>query len=205
MKVDSQGRPHDALDRARIEIGAGGVVAYPTETVYGLGVDARDELAVEKLFRLKGRAAQRSVPVLIPSRLGLEQWVRRVTPLARRLIDLFWPGPLTIVLAARKGLPSIIVGPDETLGVRETALGWVQRWVRACGAPVTSTSANRSGEPPAVAARGVAHTFQGEVDLILDGGRCRLRRPSTVVDARGRDVKILREGALSEREIRARL
>lgn len=196
------GYPHgDVLDRARLEIYAGGIVAYPTETFFGLGVNALDTKAVEKLFILKGRDRKKAMPTLLPSRDSLDRWARHVTPLARKLMEAFWPGPLTLLLTARPGLPAPLVGQDGTLGVRETRLRWVQDWVAACGTLVTSTSANRSGRPPATRAGQVSRTFGLGVDLILDAKGCTLHGPSTVVDVRRKRPVIVREGAIARKDI----
>ncbi|MBI2058432.1 MAG: threonylcarbamoyl-AMP synthase [Nitrospirae bacterium] len=191
----------DVLDRARLEIYAGGIVAYPTETFFGLGVNALDSKAVEKLFALKGRDRKKAMPMLLPSRNSLDQWARKVTPLARRLMEAFWPGPLTLLLAARPGLPAPLIGQDGTLGVRETRLRWVQDWVAACGTLITSTSANRSGRSPATRGAQVAREFGLGVDLVLDAAGCTLRAPSTVVDARQKRPVIVREGAIARKDI----
>lgn len=198
------GRPTlEDIDQAILELYAGGVVAYPTETFYGLGVNAQDARAVEKLFELKGRDKTRSVPALIPSRDSLVRWVTRVTRVAGRLMDAFWPGPLTLVFHARRGLPRLLLGADSSIGLRETNVGWVQAWVRRSDTLVTSTSANLSGHPPARRVEHVVRVFPGRIDLVLDAGPTHGRSPSTVVDVRGSSPTILREGAIPKTRILA--
>lgn len=194
LKVNRNKPRRDVLDQAVIEVFAGGIVAYPTETFYGLGVNAMDEKALSKLFELKGRPKGKPTPMLIPSRHSIDRWVTRVTPLAKRLMDAFWPGPLTIIFTSRKDLPSLAVGSDRTVGLRETSIGWVQRWVEEMDVLLTTTSANRSGHPAAETAIDVVRSFNGKIDLILDGDGCLLRQPSTVVDARRSRPVILRQG-----------
>jgi len=184
------------IDAASIAVAAealrrGEVVAYPTETVYGLGVDPRSPEAVARLFDVKGRAQDQPVLLIIAEPEGVEQ-IAHVSAAARRCIDGFWPGPLTLVLPAKGAFPPGVQAPDGTVAVRCPAHPAARAIARAFGGPITSTSANRAGAPPAP--RAAAAALDG-VFCVLDGGDLPPSAPSTVY-APDRD-EILREGAIS--------
>lgn len=176
-------------------LAAGGAVAFPTESTYGIGVDALSPAALERLFALKGREPGKPPPILISDDAMLELLVARVPERARRLMARFWPGPLTLVLPARAGLPEPLVS-DGGVGVRRSPHPLAAQLVAAFGGPVTATSANLSGQPAAVEAAEVRAVF-GDRLHVLDGGRAPGAPPSTVARV-GDDgtLTILRAGAL---------
>lgn len=174
----------------------GEVVAYPTETVYGLGVDPRSPEAVERLFQVKNRAQDQPVLLIIAEPEDVEQ-IAVVSDAARRCIEVFWPGPLTLVLPAKGAFPPGVQAPDGTVAVRCSACPSARALARAFGGPITSTSANRAGAPPAPRAADAA--LDG-VFCVLDGGELPPSAPSTVY-APDRD-EILREGAISAEALR---
>ncbi|HUG39047.1 MAG TPA: L-threonylcarbamoyladenylate synthase [Longimicrobiales bacterium] len=188
-----------AAARVKEHLEADGIVAYPTETVYGLGCALRDA-ALSSLAGFKGT---RPFLVLVPDAAavpGLE-W----TMAALRLAERFWPGPLTLALPAREGaFPPQVVGPQGTVAVRVSSHPAVADLLRAAGGPVTSTSANRPGEPPARTATDAARTAAA-VDrlLVLDGGTLPPGVPSTIVRCAGGPVRILREGVIDREAIQA--
>ncbi|HLE97337.1 MAG TPA: L-threonylcarbamoyladenylate synthase [Candidatus Thermoplasmatota archaeon] len=168
------------------------LVAYPTDTLYGLGADALDEDAVLALFEAKGRPPDAAVPVLVAD-LEAARHVARVTPLARILAAQHWPGALTLVLPALPSVPDALLGGGTTVAVRVPRSPWALDLAREFG-PVTATSANRHGEPPARDADEAAVSVPG-LALVVDGGRLP-GVPSTIVDATGKEPKVLREGAV---------
>jgi L-threonylcarbamoyladenylate synthase len=184
----------DELQPAAEAIAAGGIVAYPTETFYGLAVDPRDRAAVAALMELKGRAARNPLP-LIAADEGQVEIVARLTPLARRLAGRFWPGPLTLVLECRARLAPDAIGPGHGVALRVPAHAVARALARAAGVPITSTSANLSGRPPAVAAEDVEAAFGDRVAIVIDAGRAPGGSPSTIVDARGSTPVLVRDGA----------
>lgn len=199
------GRPEASLlDQAARAIAAGGLIAYPTDTLYGLGADALNERALGKLFALKGRRAGEPIPLIIGSREQLRTLTSSPTRLARRLMDCFWPGPLTLVLEPRGSLSPLITGGGG-VGVRLPRSPIAQGLALRAGTPLTATSANRSGEPPLLEAASIEEAFGAELALILDGGPLGKEGPpplpSTVVDARGEEPVLLREGAVAFSEI----
>lgn len=191
------------LPEVRRVLAARGLIALPTETYYGLAVRPADEEAVRRLIDVKGRPADKPILVLIGSRDQLPALVESIPPAAAALMDLFWPGPLTIVFPAASGLSPRLTAGTGTIGVRWSPLPILQRLLRETG-PLTGTSANRSSDPPLDDADSVQRTLGPHLDLILDGGRTPGGAASTIVDAR-EHPRLLRAGALPADRIRAAL
>jgi L-threonylcarbamoyladenylate synthase len=182
----------DAADAVR----HGGVVAYPTDTFYGLAVDPRREDAVGRLFELKGRAGSAAIP-LIASDMRQALAVGTFGPAALALARAFWPGPLTIVVPAAEGLSRLLSGERATLGVRVPAHAVARALAGTLGAPITATSANLSGQAPSRSAREVIAAFGDRLDLVLDGGDAPGGPPSTLVElVHGRAI-LHRNGAIA--------
>ena len=187
-----------ALSQAARVVRDGGVIAFPTETFYGLGVTPGDSAAVQRLFALKGRSpASSPILVLIRHRQDLESLTSEISPSAELLMKACWPGPLTIVFQASSRVPPVLTAGTGTIGIRLSAAPSLQRLLEAVGGPLTGTSANRSGALPAVTAEDVQVSLGVDVDLILDGGRTPGGFASTVVDTTVTPVRLIREGALS--------
>jgi L-threonylcarbamoyladenylate synthase len=180
---------------AAAAIAAGEVVAYPTETFYGLAVDAFNEAALARLRALKGRESEKSFSLLVSGREMLASLCSEISPLAERLMAQYWPGALTLVLPARPGLPASIVA-DGFVAVRQSPQPLAQALVVAVGGAITATSANPAGEPPPCTAAEVAAYFAPSACLLLDGGTTPGGRPSTLARVRGDTVEILRQGAV---------
>ena len=179
----------------------GGLVAVPTETVYGLACNGLDADAVARLYEVKGRPAAKPISLLVPD-LGVVGSVCDGIPVsARRLAEAFWPGPLTIVLRHNGAVPGIVTAGGCTVGIRcpdhPLALGLL----RLAGVPLAAPSANVSGMPSPTCAGEVLAYFDGKIDCVIDGGLCALGVESTIVDLSGAQCSILRLGALSEVEI----
>ncbi|MEA1977792.1 MAG: L-threonylcarbamoyladenylate synthase [Chloroflexota bacterium] len=190
--------------RQAIEVLAQGeLVAFPTDTVYGLGADAFNDQAVRNLYLAKGRSQQKAIPVLVANLEQFVDIVDRTTLPAMRLVEKFWPGPLTIVLRHASDLADAI-STYGTVGVRIPDHPIAQELIRAAG-PLAVTSANRSGDPEACTAEEIEINMGDQVDLIVDGGRTPGGQPSTVVDCTQDPPRILRVGPISEEEIRSAL
>jgi L-threonylcarbamoyladenylate synthase len=172
----------------------GEVVAYPTETFYGLGVSALDELALARLRLLKGRGAEKAISILVGDVAMLDLVCAPLSPLARRLVTKYWPGPLTLVLPARPGLPAPLV-QEDCVAVRVSSHPTAQALVKAFGAPLTTTSANRAGDPPACTPEAVEEAFEGRC-RVLHAGATPGGAASTVARVRGATLEILRQGAV---------
>jgi len=180
---------------------AGRLVAFPTETVYGLGAHALDPAAVQRVFDVKERPADNPLIVHVPTVDALDELVLQVTPLARRLADEFWPGPLTMVLQARPEVPDVTTGGLTTVAVRVPDHPVAIALLNAAGVPVAAPSANRSGRPSPTTAAHVMADLAGRIDAVVDGGRCVFGIESTVVDVRGEQPVVLREGAVTREEL----
>jgi L-threonylcarbamoyladenylate synthase len=175
---------------------AGGLVAFPTETFYGLGAHALDEAAVARVFRAKGRPGDKPLLVLVDSLAMVERVAREVSVRARRLMDRYWPGPLTLVLPAHPALPAALTAGTGTIGVRLSGHAVARGLVAAVGTPVTAPSANPHGGASPRTADEVLAGLGTRVDLVLDGGRTPGGPASTVLDLTGRQAVVLRAGAI---------
>ena len=201
LSVDPLNPPPDALAKAAQVLRQGGILAYPTETLYGLGVDPFREEALERLFLLKGRPREMPVSVLVRDEGMMREVVRVIPPMAFALIRAFLPGPLTLVLPALTGLPARLTAGSGKIGVRISPHPLVADLFRFYPFPVTTTSANPSGMAAARTGAEVAAYFPVGLDCILDAGPVPGEVGSTVVDLTGERPEILREGVLSREEI----
>ncbi|HVM12954.1 MAG TPA: L-threonylcarbamoyladenylate synthase [Egibacteraceae bacterium] len=198
LRVDRDRPDPEAIAAAADALRAGGLVAFPTETVYGLGADARREDAVRALFAAKGRPADNPLIVHVADADGLPAVAASVPPLAARLAERFWPGPLTLVVDAGPAVPAVTTGGLATVAVRVPHHPVALALLLAAGLPVAAPSANRSGRPSPTTAAHVLHDLgDARVDLVLDAGPAAIGIESTVVDARGDQPVILREGAIT--------
>jgi len=194
----------DDLGPAVEVIEAGGIIAFPTETSYGLGADPFSEAAVKRLFSVKARPMDKPLPLLAGDMAMVRTLTAEITPLAERLMKKFWPGPLTIIFEAAPGTPGYLLSQVQGLrgiGIRISPHPVCQRLLKALGRPITATSANPAAMPPALDALEVEEYFDTSIDIIIDGGRLGPGPPSTVVDARGDKPLVLREGAVKKADI----
>jgi L-threonylcarbamoyladenylate synthase len=201
LRVDPRDPDPAAIERAARLLRDGGLVAFPTETVYGLGADARDAEAVRAVFAAKGRPADNPLIVHVADLADVASVAAEVTPLARELAERWWPGPLTLVLPARPDLPTETTGGLATVAVRVPDHPVARALIAAVGTPLAAPSANRSGRPSPTTAQHVAADLGGVVDLVLDAGPCRVGMESTVVDARGSAPVVLRDGGVTREQL----
>ncbi len=174
-----------------------GVVAYPTDTLYGLGAAFNDLEAVERVFDIKGRPRNAALPLLASSPSDVEQVAVGLPPKAEKLIEAFWPGPLTLVVTAGPDTPDVVTGGRGTVAVRMPDHYVPQELVRRLGCPITGTSANPTGGPDPVTAEDVRKTLGDRVDHIIDGGPAPMGQPSTIIDLTGEKPRLIRAGALA--------
>jgi len=199
--VTEQGEPpslitdHD-LEQACDFLRDGRVVAFPTETYYGLAVDPLNRQALSRLFALKRRPPDKPLLLLVEDRRQLPDLVREVPPPFEVLMREFWPGPLTLVFPGQESLPEMLTGYGSTVGLRQSSHPLAARLVRAFGRPITATSANRSGEPAAVDAAGVIDHLGPDVDMVLDGGSTPGGSGSTIVGQEDGQIVLLRPGVI---------
>jgi len=183
--------------RASEVIRRGGVIAFRTDTFYGLGGDPLNQAAVQKICELKGREGANPILLLISDLSQVARFIIQTSEVFKTVSGRFWPGPLTLVGAARPELAIGLTAGTGTIGVRLPDDKTVCALVRACGGALTGTSANLSGEPPARTAAEVRDYFPAGVDLIVDGGEVTATRPSTVLDLSGSEPRLIREGAIT--------
>jgi len=178
-------------------ISTGGIVAFRTDTFYGLGGDPFNTLAIERIKRLKGREDNKPILVIISNPEELTRFIHESSATFKLLAGKFWPGPLTIVGPARSDLPGDLTAHTGTIGLRLPNDRDVCELVRACGGALTATSANPADKPPARTAQEVESYFSEGIDLIVDGGPARTDQPSTVVDATQAEPRLVREGVIT--------
>ena len=195
--------PQDEIDQAVEALRNGEVVAFPTETVYGLGADAQNPDAVRKVFELKGRPATHPLIVHIESARALERWALSVPPAAMALAERFWPGPLTLVLRRAPAVDLAITGGQDTVAVRVPGHPVAQQLLRAFGSGIAAPSANRYGRISPTRAEHVRDEFGGDLRLILDGGDCKIGLESTIVSCVDVVPRILRPGFITLSQLRA--
>lgn len=190
------------VNQAAALLRAGGLVAFPTETVYGLGADARNPAAVARIFSAKGRPADHPLIVHLADAEQLTLWARDIPETAWRLAAAFWPGPLTLVLPRMAGVPDAVTGGLDTVGLRVPAHPMVLALLAAFDGGIAAPSANRYGRVSPTSAEDVREELGDAVDLVLDGGRCAVGIESTIVDLSSATPRMLRPGAITERALR---
>ncbi len=191
----------DPLDEAIRIFNGGGIIAYPTETFYGLAVDPYNSDALENLFTLKGRDEKEAISLIVKDIEMVREVTTEITDGAKELINRFWPGPLTLIFKAKPSLPRRLTAGGGTIALRVSSNEVADRLVTELGTPITSTSANPSGKAPATGAEDVLNYFEDKIDLLIDGGILRESEPSTILDVTGALPKIIREGAIKASDI----
>src|SRR5262245_40628903 len=203
--VDSRQPEPERLAAAADLLKSGRLVAFPTETFYALGADATSVEAVEAVFAAKGRPQGMPLPVILADRDDALRVAASLPQGAEALMDVFWPGPLTLVVPARDDLPARLLAEGKTIGVRVSPHPVALALARACGRPLVATSANRSGQPPPATAAEVAQQLGDRLAAILDAGRTHGGSPSTIVDLTVDPPRLVRAGPISARAIESTL
>jgi L-threonylcarbamoyladenylate synthase len=192
---------HRGIERAGQLILQGKVIAFPTETFYGLGADALNEEAMREIFRVKEREEDKPLLLLVADRTWLPGLVKYIPPRAEPLMERFWPGPLTLVFPASDHLSPLLTGKTGKIGLRISSHPVAQALLQVVGRAITATSANVSGQPGASQAGEVFQVLGKKIDAILDGGRTTGEPGSTVLDIAGASPKIVRLGAIAQTEL----
>ncbi len=197
---------HEAIEAAARVLEAGGLVAFPTETVYGLGADAENPQAVAAIYAAKGRPSNHPVIVHVAPEADIAYWATEIPVDARKLIDAFWPGPLTVILKRAEHIPSAVSGGQDSIGLRCPSHPVAQALLRSFKSGkggVAAPSANKFGHVSPTTAQHVHDEFGGELACILDGGQSEVGIESTIIDLSRRDVALLRPGQISAEQIAA--
>jgi L-threonylcarbamoyladenylate synthase len=192
-----------AIAYAAATLKNGGVVAIPTETLYGLAADPWNPSAVARVFAIKGRPADRALPLVAADIAQVRQWIGELDAVARRLAERFWPGPLTLVMRAPDGLATGVTAGGRTIGVRVPSHAVPRALCAAFERPMTATSANLSGESATDDPNRVAAQLSSGLDLLLDSGATAGGPASTIVDVTERDIRLIRAGAVSWKDVNA--
>ncbi len=203
IKVDSSGNPEGVINEAGKILLSGGLVAYPTESFYGLAADAANETAIRRLFLAKQRSPGRPVLILIPTVEAVDKYVQHIPPIALQLIKKFWPGGLTLVFEAGPDISPLLTSGTGKIGIRLSSHPVATALARTIHKPITGTSANLSGKPSCRNADEVRRSLGDGVDLILDGGETKGEIGSTVLDVSVDPPRILRQGMVSQDDISA--
>ena len=190
------------LERAALILRTGGLVGIPTETVYGLGANGLNRLAVEDIFRAKGRPQDNPLILHIPDASWLEWYCEDVPDTARKLAKRFWPGPLTMILRRKPIVPDVVTAGLDTVGMRCPDHSVCRAVIRAAGVPIAAPSGNTSGKPSPTTARHMMDDMDGKIDAILDGGDCKVGVESTIVDLTCTPPRLLRPGGVPLEELR---
>lgn len=185
----------ETIGQAASVLREGGIAAIPTDTLYGLAADPFNGAAVARLFTVKDRAKEKALPLVAASRAQVEASLGALSPLASRLADAFWPGPLTLIVPAPPTLAPEVTGGTGTVAVRVPDHAATRALCDACGWPLTATSANRSGEPPTADPTVVEHALGALIDLLVDAGQTPGGPPSTIVDVTDLEPRLVRAGA----------
>jgi L-threonylcarbamoyladenylate synthase len=196
IQIDPDRPEPDRIGEAVAVLKNGGVIAFPTETFYGLGADARNEAAIGKIFGIKGRHFKNPILVVIGDRGQLEAFAADIPAQARKLMGRFWPGPMTIVFRAAPSVSPKLTAGSGKIGIRLTSHPIAMEISKRLGGPVTATSANLSGEPECSSAFEALSQLEGKLDGVIDGGHSPGGKGSTIVDVTVYPPKILREGMI---------
>lgn len=189
----------DALKKSINALSSGGVIAFPTDTVYGIGCLVNNHSAISRLYEIKKRSEEKAIPVLIGEFSQLEEVANFISKKSQLLSEAFWPGALTIVFIKSGNLPESI-SQYTTIGIRMPDYPWLRELMAQVG-PLAVTSANLSGQESAKTSEEVSNQLDGKIDLIIDGGLCKGGVPSTIVDCTKDKIQILREGAIPYSQI----
>ena len=189
-----------ALEQILSFLREGGVIAFPTDTSYGLGADPFNDEAVRRIFAIKGRPETKPILLLVNS-VEMAGSVARLSDKAEALAERFWPGPLTMILPARESVPSVVTAGTRTIGVRWADAPLAQRLIAAFNRPITATSANRAGMPSTVTVAEVREQLGDSIEMIINGGTLPARGGSTLLDLTEVPARLLREGPITEAEL----
>jgi len=201
LRVSDGHSEEDVINSAAAIVSRGGVIAYPTETIYGLGADATNEQAIRRIFEIKGRNFNNPISLIIGHSQNVYPLVRKVTASAQKLMDAFWPGPLTIIFEAAGNVSPLLTADTGRIGIRLSGHDAARKIAGKAGKPLTATSANLSGSPECATADQVISQLGDRLDTIVDLGKTSGSVSSTIIDATTEQPVILRSGGISQEEI----
>jgi L-threonylcarbamoyladenylate synthase len=201
LKVSTDHSEEDLIISAAAIVSRGGVIAYPTETIYGLGVDATNDQAIRRIFEIKGRDFANPISLIIGNPKDIYPLVRKIPETAQKLMDAFWPGPLTIVFEAADSVSPLLTAKTGKIGIRLSSHNMARKIAQKAGKPLTATSANLSGAPECTDADQVIRQIGDQIDAVVALGKTGGMLASTIIDAVSEPMIILRQGLVSREEI----
>lgn len=201
LTINPTAPEHDLIEQAANVLKQGGVIGYPTETVYGIGCNVFNTKAVDRIYTLKNRDRSKAMIIIAGDIVQISDLVDSIPESAEKLIENFWPGPLTIIFKASSRVKEFVYGKSKTVAVRIPESKICLELIKETGFPLVSTSANLSDQPTATTAQQVIDAFGEELDLVIDGGHTPEKIPSTLVDITRKPARIVRRGAISTLEI----
>ena len=193
------------LEKISKDLRIGKVAIFPTETVYGIGANVVDESAVKKIYKIKNRPRNKAINVLVSDIKMVWSVAKDILPLEERIIEEFFPGPLTIILKKNDNVPSVVTAGGETIGVRMPANDIALKIIDKAGIPLATTSANLSGEDSAINMKMLKEKFMPEEVLVIDGGESKIGVASTIIQVENENIKIIRQGSITKEEIEEKI
>lgn len=201
LKINSE-KPQRKIIKITVEIiEKGGIIIFPTETVYGIGTLMNNKKAISQIYQLRKRPKNKALLILIAQKKDLKKYARDISSTARKIINKFWPGPLTLIFKKNKKVPNFVTAGKKTIAIRMPENKFLLALIKKLGQPIVAPSANLSGKKPPLTAKGTFKDFFGKVDLILDGGLTKYKKESTILDLTQRSLKIIRMGGISKKVI----
>lgn len=196
----------DELDEVVDIIKRDGIVVFPTETVYGIGGNALSENVIKNIYNIKKRPQEKALNILVKNKEEIKKYAYISNELEEEIIDKFMPGPITIILKKRKSqIPDLLTGNNDTIGIRIPDNDIVKKILEKCNLPIAAPSANISGKPSSIKLEDIKPDFDGKVDAFIDGGKCKQNISSTIVKVIDGNIKILREGIISIKDINEKI
>lgn len=196
----------DELDEIVDIIKRDGIVVFPTETVYGIGGNALSENVIKNIYNIKKRPQEKALNILVKNKEEIKKYAYISNELEEEIIDKFMPGPITIILKKRKSqIPDLLTGNNDTIGIRIPDNDIVKKILEKCNLPIAAPSANISGKPSSIKLEDIKQDFDGKVDAFIDGGKCKQNISSTIVKVIDGNIKILREGIISIKDINEKI
>lgn len=199
LKIKSEKPEKKKIEEVIKTMKKGGIIAFPTETVYGLGTSIFNKKGIAKIYQIRKRPAKKALLILIASKKDLKKYVKDIPALAKKLIKKFWPGPLTLIFKKKKIIPDFVTAGKKTVAVRMPENKFLLTLIKKFGQPIVAPSANLSGKKSPITAHQVIKNFSGKIDLILDGGKTKYKKESTILDLTQTSPKILRDGVMAKK------
>lgn len=200
IKIETDDNTKNLKIAANI-IKKGGIVIFPTETVYGIGTNGLDEEAVKKLYEVKDRPLNKPISLLVSNFDMINQVAKDITEMEYKIMKNFFPGPLTIILNKKSCVPDILTAKGNTVGIRMPDNEIALKLIELSGVPIATPSANISGRPSGIDIEDIKKDFEGKVDLFIDSGKSKIRNGSTIVKVEDNEIKILRQGIITKEQI----